>query len=154
MANKDQFLTTDKFAKKAGIPTSSVTKLIRDGKIKAEKKSGKWAIAPDQLKAKAVTDLSQPGKKAAAKKAAKPAPKKAAAKKPAPTKKDQPAKTKPAAGKTYTVAEFAGMTYLTEFGVIEWLKQGRLAGQQVAGGDWEIDAANLETSDVKRLVRD
>lgn len=149
MTKKDQFLTTGEFAKKAGISASSVTKLIRDGKIKAEKKSGKWAIAPDQLKARAVTDLSKPGKKAA-----KPAPKKAVAKKPAATKNDKPAKEKTATGKTYTVAEFAGMTYLTELGVMEWLKQGRLTGQQGAGGEWKIDAANLETPDVKRLVRD
>ena len=53
----------------------------------------------------------------------------------------------------YTVAEFAGMTYLTEFGVKEWLKQGRLTGQQAAGGEWQIDAANLELPDVKRMVR-
>ncbi len=53
----------------------------------------------------------------------------------------------------YTVAEFVDMTYLTEFGVKEWLKQGRLTGQQAAGGEWTIDAANLELPDVKRLVR-
>ena len=154
MAKQDQFLTTGEFAKKAGIPTSSVSKLIRDGKIKAEKKSGKWMISPDQLKATAVTGSSKPRKKAAAKKAAQPAPKKAPAKKAAPAKKDKPAKAKTTAGKTYTVAEFAGMTYLTELGVREWLKQGRLSGQQVAGGEWKIDAANLEKPDVKRLVRD
>jgi predicted transcriptional regulator len=38
MARQDQFLTSGEFASKAGIPTSSVTKLIRQGKIKAEKK--------------------------------------------------------------------------------------------------------------------
>jgi hypothetical protein len=149
MAKNAQFLTTGEFAKKAGIPASSVTKLIRDGKIKAEKKSGKWAIAPDQLKAKAVTDSSKPRKKVA-----KPAPKKAAAKKPAAAKNDKLAKGKTATEKTYTVAEFAAMTYLTEWGVMEWLKRGRLTGQQGVGGEWKIDAANLETSDVKRLVRD
>ena len=64
MAKQDQFLTTGEFASKAGIPTSSATKLIREGKIKAEKKSGKWMISPDQLKAQTVKDLSKPGKKA------------------------------------------------------------------------------------------
>ena len=53
----------------------------------------------------------------------------------------------------FSVIEFANMTYLTEFGVMEWLKQGRLSGQQVAGGEWKVAAANLETPDVKRLVR-
>jgi hypothetical protein len=151
MAKQDQFLTTGEFASKAGIPTSSVTKLIRKGKIKAEKKSGKWMISPDQLKAAAEQDSSRPGKKTAAKKTAKPAPKKATAQKPAPTQKDKPAKA--TAGKMYTVAEFAGLTYLTELGVTEWLKLGRLTGQQVAGGEWQIDAASLELPNVKRLVR-
>ena len=144
MAKQDQFLTTGEFASKAGIPTSSVTKLIREGKIRAEKKSGKWMISPDQLKTKAVQDSIKPGKSAR---------KKATANKPAPTQKDKPAKAKTTAGKMYTVAEFASMTYLTEFGVKEWLKEGRLTGQQAAGGEWQIDAANLELPDVKRLVR-
>ena len=117
MANKDQFLTTGEFASEAGIATSSVTKLIRAGKIKAEKKSGKWMISPDQLK------------------------------------KDEPGKAKTAGGKMFSVVEFADMTYLTEFGVMEWLKQGRLSGRQAAGGERKVDAANLETPDVKRLVR-
>jgi len=151
MTKQDQFLTSGEFASKAGITTTSVTKLIRAGKIKAEKKSGKWMISPDQLNSKAVQDSIKPGKKPAAKKTGKSAGKKATINKPAPTKNDKPAKAK--AGKMYTVAEFAGMTYLTEFGVKEWLKQGRLTGQQAAGGDWQVDAANLEVPDVKRLVR-
>ena len=53
----------------AGIPTSKVSKLIREGKIK----SGKWMIHPDQLQAKAV---QEPGK------SSKPKPKKIAAKAP------------------------------------------------------------------------
>ena len=141
MAKQDQFLTTGEFASKAGIPTSSVTKLIRQGKIKAEKKSGKWMILPDQLNEQAVLNSSKPAKK------------KATLKKPAVTQKDKSAKAKTIAGKMYTVAEFAGLTYLTEFGVKEWLKQGRLSGQQAAGGEWKIDAANLELPGVKRLVR-
>ena len=149
MAKKDQFLTTGEFAKKAGITTSSVTKLIRDGKIKAEKKSGKWMISPDELKAKAVADSTKPKKKAAGS-----ALKKAPAGKQAAAKKEKPAKAKKSAGKTYTLAEFAALTYLTERGVGEWLKQGRITGQRGAGGEWKIDAANLEAPDVKRLVRD
>ncbi|CAB1055834.1 hypothetical protein D1BOALGB6SA_568 [Olavius sp. associated proteobacterium Delta 1] len=141
MAKQNQFLTTGEFASKAGIPTSSVTKLIREGKIKAKKKSGKWMISSDQLEAQAGPVSNKPAKK------------KATAKKPTPTKMDKPAKAKTTAGKMYTVAEFAGLTYLTEFGVKEWLKQGRLTGQQAAGGEWMIDAANLELPGVKRLVR-
>jgi hypothetical protein len=151
MAKKDQYLTTGEFASKAGIPTSSVTKLIREGKIKAEKKSGKWMISPDQLKAKAGQGSHKPGKKTAAEKPVTSAGKKTTVNKPPPAQRDKPAKAQ--AGKMYTVAEFAGMTYLTEFGVKEWLQQGRLTGQQVAGGEWQVDAASLELPAVKRLVR-
>ena len=148
MVKQEQLLTTGAFASQAGIPTSSVTKLIREGKIKAEKKSGKWMIAPDQLKARALKDSARPGKKAA-----KPARPKAAPPKPAGAAKGKPAKAKPIAGKTYSVAEFAALTYLTEFGVQQWLKQGRISGRQVSGGEWQVDAPNLEVPDVKRLVR-
>jgi len=149
MAKKDQYLTSAEFASKAGMTTSSVTKLIRAGKIKAEKKSGKWMISPDQLEAKAVQGTNKSNQKTAAKKSVSAAGKKAAVNKPAAAQKDELAK----AGNMYTVAEFAGMTYLTEFGVKEWLMQGRLTGQQAAGGEWQVDAANLEVPDVKRLVR-
>jgi len=153
MAKKDQFLTTGEFASQAGISTSSVTKLIKAGKIKAEKKSGKWLIAADQLNAAAVLKSGKPGKSTARKKTAARPEKNSAASKLSPTKKEQPITAKKAAGKNYSLAEFVGMTYLTEFGVKEWLKQGRLTGKQGAGGQWEIDAANLERPDVKRLLR-
>ncbi|MBT8373130.1 MAG: helix-turn-helix domain-containing protein, partial [Deltaproteobacteria bacterium] len=45
MATKSQLLTTGEFATQAGISSSKVTTLIRNGKIKAEKKSGKWMIS-------------------------------------------------------------------------------------------------------------
>jgi hypothetical protein len=153
MAKKDQFLTTGEFASQAGIPASSVAKLIKEGKIKAEKKSGKWMIASNQLNAKAVMGSSKPGKPAAKNKTATHMDKKTAAKKPSPPKKEKPIKEKKSAAKTYTLAEFVGMTYLTEFGVKEWLKQGRIAGKQGAGGEWELDAANLDLPDIKRLLR-
>ena len=91
--------------------------------------------------------------KTAKDKTAEPTDKKAAAKKPSPPKKEKPVKEKKSAAKTYSIAEFAGMTYLTEFGVKEWLKQGRIAGKQGAGGEWELDAANLDLPDIKRLLR-
>ena len=161
MAKKSELLTSAKFAKKTGLTTAAVSKLIRDGKIKATKKSGKWMIDPDQLNSKAVKAASKPGKPKAKKKAAKPKPKKAATKpqKAAPPQAAQPQVAepkaeKPATGqKSYSIAEFAGMTYLTEKGVAEWLKLGRLSGSQDAQGAWRIDATNLEASIVKRLVR-
>ena len=152
MAKKSELLTSAKFAKKTGLTTATVSKLIRDGKIKAAKKSGKWMIDPDQLNAKAVKAASKSGKPKAKKKAAKPIPKNAAteSKKAAESKTDKPA----GAQKSFSIAEFAGMTYLTEKGVAEWLKIGRLTGSQDAQGDWRIDAANLEAAPIKRLVRD
>ena len=150
MATKSQLLTTAEFASKAGITTAKVSKMIRDGKIKAEKKSGKWMINSTELKA--VEGLSGKGKSAPKKKKAKAAPEKAAA---AP-KSSPPPEAKPAKvpkGKAIPLADFVNMTYLTENGVKEWLKQGRLAGSQDGSGQWMIDAANLEAPDIKRLVR-
>ena len=150
MATKSDLLTSAEFAKKTGLTTAAVSKLIREGKIKATKKSGKWMIDSDQLKAKAVTADSKPGKPAAQKKAAKPKTAAVKDKKSAAPKADKPA----AATKSFSIAEFAGMTYLTEKGVAEWLKIGRLTGSQDNQGAWRIDAANLEAPGIKRLVRD
>ena len=90
---------------------------------------------------------------AKAKKTAAPAKKDAApAKKAAAPKKK--ATPKPAkATKSFSVAAFADMTYLTENGVMQWLKQGLLIGQQNDKGAWQVDASNLEVPNVKRLVR-
>ena len=151
MAKESQLLTTGEFASRAGIATSSVSKLIREGKIKAEKKSGKWMIRPDQLDAKALQEPAKKGKTAPQKKTAKAA---ARTKKSASPAKEKPGAKAPAGGgKAYTMAEFVAMTYLTEKGVQQWLRQGRLSGRQDDQGQWLIDAANLEAADVKRLVR-
>jgi hypothetical protein len=55
--------------------------------------------------------------------------------------------------KTFTVAEFAAMTYFTERGVAEWLKAGRLKGRQAAGGRWVVFESNLQAPGIRRLVR-
>ena len=59
----------------------------------------------------------------------------------------------PKALKSFSVNEFAKMTYLTENGVRQWLQQGLLKGQQDAKGNWQVEASNLEVPNVKRLVR-
>jgi predicted site-specific integrase-resolvase len=145
MAKNSELLTSSEFSSKTGIATSTVSKLIREGKIKAVKKSGKWMITPDQLNAKAVAKASKPGKPSPKKKTTKPKPQTAAA-----PKASQPATAK----KSFSIAEFADMTYLTEKGVSEWLKTGLLSGQQDDKGNWRINAANLEVPNVKRLVRE
>ncbi len=152
MAKKSELLTSSEFSSKAGISASAVSELIRDGKIKAVKKSGKWMIDARQLKAKAVTKASKKTKPSARKKPAKSALKKttAKAKKPSAPKTEKPAVSQ----KTFTIAEFATMTYLTEKGVAEWLKTGLLTGQQDDNGVWQVDASNLEVPNVRRLVRE
>jgi hypothetical protein len=105
---------------------------------KEQKKPAKKTQKKGTAKAKKVT--------AKAKKAKAPAKKTAA-----PKKKAAPTSAK--AAKSFSVAKFADMTYLTENGVMQWLQQGLLKGQQGANGDWQIDASNLEVPNVKRLVR-
>jgi hypothetical protein len=105
---------------------------------KEQKKPTKKSQAKGAAKAKKVG--------AKAKKTAAPAKKTAAPKKKAAPK---PAKS----AKSFSVAEFADMTYLTENGVMQWLQQGLLKGQQNAKGGWQVDASNLEVPNVKRVVR-
>ena len=148
MAKKQQLLTTSEFAARTGISTSTVSKMIREGKIKAEKMGRKWMIAPDQLKVKAVGDLSKGRKKAGGKTSPK-------ADTTGDDKKTKPAADTPAGSeKTYSVAEFAAMTYLTEVGVKQWLEKGRLSGKMDENGQWCVDAANLEAPGFKRLIRE
>jgi hypothetical protein len=109
-------------------------------------------ISPDQLNAKAVKKALKPDKPSPKKKTTTPKPKKATAEA---KKSPEPKAEKPtAAKKSFSIAEFVQMTYLTEKGVSAWLKSGQLAGQQNDKGDWRIDAANLEKPNVKRLVRE
>lgn len=152
MAQNKQLLTTGEFASRTGIPTSKVSRFIREGKIEAEKKSGKWMIHPSQLKAKALQKTGKSGVPQPGKIAAKAHKKKAAAgdKKSVGPEKDMADLNQ----RSYTIAEFAEMTYLTAVGVGLWLKQGRLTGKQNEKGEWLIDAANLQVPDVKRLIRE
>ena len=147
MSQKQDLMTTGVFAEKSGIPTAKVSELIRAGRIKAKKVSGRWQIDESQLKAQAVLDYGKPApaKKKVAARAAAPKVKKAKA--PAPKAKAGSSQ------KSYSVSEFAAMTYLTEKGVMEWLKIGRLKGQMGSKGEWSVDAGNLQVADISRLVR-
>ena len=122
---------------------------------KEQKKPSKKTQTKGAVKAK---KAGAKAKKAAApaKKTPKPAakPKKASApvKKIAAEKETAGSKAKKTT-KSFSIAEFADMTYLTENGVRMWLKQGLLKGQQDAEGEWQIDASNLDVPNVKRLVR-
>lgn len=168
MANPSKSMNTSEFAKATGIPAATVSKLIRDGKLKAKKEGKCWMITASQLEAKAVRELGKAAKPAKGKKAKKPAPSRKAAEPvrpavPVPAKPaasaavlqpaPAPVSARPAAEKVYTVAEFAAMTYLTENGVAEWLKTGRLKGRQEAGGQWVVFESSLQVPDISRLVR-
>ncbi|MHC4458593.1 MAG: helix-turn-helix domain-containing protein, partial [Planctomycetota bacterium] len=143
MAKKTEHISTSEFSSLSGLSVSQVSKLLRDGKIKGVKKSGTWMISRSQLKLKAVQEMV---------KFKKPAPSKTKSKKSrkdpdsvkkttaeAKKQKDQiqkeslppaaaPAPNKTVREKTYSVAEFSAMTYLTDFGVMDWLKKGRIKG--------------------------
>jgi hypothetical protein len=121
-------------AKKAAAPAKKVTKKtaapVKKPASQAQKAAApaKKATAPPKKTIDPVKKLAASDKKAAA---------------------PRPAKTT----KFFSVAEFADMTYLTENGVMLWLKQGLLKGHQNEKGDWQVEASNLEVPNVKRLVR-
>ena len=71
MAKKIERLTTSEFAKLTGVPAASITKLIRDGKLKAVKEGGKWMIAKSQSKLKVLKESGN-SQKVALKKPVKP----------------------------------------------------------------------------------
>jgi hypothetical protein len=159
----------NEFSSLSGLSVSQVSKLLREGKIKGLKESGKWMISRSQLKLKEVQEMAKSKKPAPSKIKSKKSRKdpgsgkktKAEAKKQSyQTQKESippttaPASNKTVPKKTYSVAEFSAMTYLTDFGVMDWLKKGRIKGIQDETGEWRIDAANLEITNIKRLLRE
>jgi predicted site-specific integrase-resolvase len=45
------------------------------------------------------------------------------------------------------------MTYLTEKGVSEWLRTGRLQGVKTQAGEWRVLDSNLQVPFISRLAR-
>ena len=45
------------------------------------------------------------------------------------------------------------MTYLTEKGVSEWLRIGRLQSCKTESGEWRVLESNLNVPNISRLVR-
>lgn len=166
MAKKSQTLTTADFSKNTGIPVAAVSRLLRTGKIKGEKVSGRWLINRSQLQAEAVLALRNPPDSL---KIGHP---KVSAKGPAAGKQQKsikPATQTPgqrsgagagsspsySAGRSrsYTVAEFSSLTYLTEYGVVKFLKDGRLKGVKDNNGQWRLSADNLASPAIRHLIR-
>ena len=174
MATPSKSMTTSEFANATGIPAATLSKLLREGKLKAKKEGQSWMIPQSQLAAKVVRELGKPPKPPKAKRpstpAAAPTPAKAAkpvrrapAPSPAPPVPAAPVPPpepaiatrpeNPPAEKTYSVSEFAAMTYLTAKGVSEWLKSGKLKGVKTESGEWRVLESNLQAPSISRLVR-
>ncbi|MBL0714350.1 MAG: helix-turn-helix domain-containing protein [Desulfosarcina sp.] len=137
MGASNQLLTSREFADRSGLPLPKVTKLLRDGRIKGQKEAGKWMIPESEREPAAASGPPpQPTK-----------PQESAA---AATAPSAPA-VRP--GQALSVAEFSARTYLTEYGVRDFLKKGILKGTQDEDSEWRIDHANLEDPRFKDLVR-
>ena len=131
MGQNETLLTTKEFASRSGLPVTQVTKMLREKKLKGQKKSGKWMIPASALKTAGASPQPEKAAKAAPPRAAQPS----------------------AGGPGLSVSEFSAKTFLTEAGVVQWLKKGRLKGTQAAGGEWRVDAVSLELPAVKHLLR-
>jgi hypothetical protein len=158
MGSPPKTMTTGEFSERTGLAPVEVANLIRDGKLKARKEGGKWAIPESQLSSKWVKAKPKPvagrARSTAKTHAAKPRAKApAATAPPAPAAAPTPASPAEPAEATYSIVEFSTMTYLTEKGVAEWLKIGRLKGVQAESGEWRVLGRNLQVPDVARLVR-
>ena len=135
MADTNKTLSSAEFSKMTGIAVSTINKMLRQGDLRGEKRSGKWAIFQEELNSAAITQRNQPTQTSTA----------AAAKSNTPRSSS--------GGKRYDVASFARMTYLTENGVRQWLKTGRLSGGTGAYGKPFVDATNLDRADLQHLIR-
>jgi hypothetical protein len=107
--------------------------MLREGKLRGEKRGGKWAIFASELEKDSVENRQLDAKAPAD---------------PAPTSNNPHSSSK-----TYDIETFSRLTYLTENGVRQWVRDGRLTGSIDSDGNLKVDASNLERTDFKRLVR-
>jgi excisionase family DNA binding protein len=133
MTENAKTLTTGEFSKITGMPVSTLTRMLRQGRIRGEKRGAKWAIFENE-----VHNVTA-----------------AAAQKKASSSSDfGPIFEAPvSSGKTYDIKAFSKMTYLTEKGVRQWLASGRLTGRLNPGGEGVVDAANLDRPELRHLIR-
>jgi hypothetical protein len=133
MTEKDKTLTTGEFSQMTGISVSTITQMLRLDKIRGEKRSGKWAIYESELQNTAVVSKKDGGELSAG--------------------PGSLFNTQTDAKKAYDVETFVKMTYLTEKGVRQWVKTGRISGSTDADGKVLVDAANLDRPELKHLIR-
>lgn len=129
MTSTDTLLSTKAFSERSGIPMSTLQKRLRNGKLTGTKKNRHWYIPESEL-ARISTPPNTPQNNA-------PKPK-------------QKAGTLP---QTYSVAEFSALTYLTELGVRNFLKKGRLLGERTEDGSWIVKAESLDLPHLRHLIR-
>ncbi len=139
MSESKEMLTTQQFADSAGVSKNTVSKWLRDGKIEGRKSGGKWSVPADELHKIAAPAASVSERIEA------------------PTARTDSRPSAATSGTSsngdYTLEEFSTMTYLTPFGVEQWLCKGRLKGTRDANGQWRVDGANLMNADIRRLMR-
>jgi excisionase family DNA binding protein len=162
MAQDASSLSTREFSKLTGIAVSTVNRLLREGQIKGVKTAGKWKIAKSEVTGKAIQAIQKPSRKGTVPdKIDRMASKKDKAKGKGVRKASFSAATDTKASfgtsadgpRTYSVTEFSGLTYLTEFGVLEYLKKGRLQGVKDEKGQWRLGADNLQNPGMRHLIR-
>ena len=131
MTDPKEMLTSQRFADRAGVSASTISKWLKSGKVKGVKQNGKWMISADQLAcivpAKSTKPLAEP------------------------VSVNNSNPTSPR--RTYSIEEFSTMTYLTVYGVERFLKEGRLSGRKDVAGKWLVDHTNIEQLDIQRLLR-
>ena len=162
MAQQSSSLSTREFSELTGIAVSTVNRLLREGKIKGVKTAGKGKIDKTEMTAKAIQTILKPSSKEAApgkidRMAAK---KDKAQESRVPTGEFSVAADKKTTSgtsaddaQTYSVTEFSRLTYLTEYGVLEFLKKGRLKGVRDEKGQWRLGADNLRNPVMRHLLR-
>jgi excisionase family DNA binding protein len=133
MAENDKTLTTREFSQMTGVPVSTITLMLRQGRLHGEKRGGKWAIYKSELQHTAVVTQNKRGSES--------------------TSMDPVFNTPAVSPKTYDVDAFVQMTYLTEKGVRQWLGTGRLSGRVGEDGKVRVDAANLDRPELQHLIR-
>ncbi len=138
MTDPDNTLTTSEYAKLAGLSVSTIGKMLRNGKLQGRKINGKWAIDSTEAQ-KIKTATNEPNEIGL---------------------KDTPSGVDPTStavvasdATPYDLDTFTQMTYLTEQGVRQWLKDGRLSGNIDTHGNVWINADNLNRPEIRHLIR-
>jgi hypothetical protein len=137
MTDAGKTLTTSEYSKISGMAVSTIAQMLRQGRLRGEKRNGKWAIDASEGQ-KIQTTAGKTNKDADI--IAEPT-------------VDQTPSVNPSGSKVYDVGTFVRMTYLTERGVLQWLKSGRLSGTVDNGGNALVDADNLERPELRHLIR-